>query len=85
MDCLQIHYQDWAVPVLWADVVKVSTSENSFTGKVLAFRVEIAGRGTETVKLPLRKLAGKDDEIFGRIGAYYDRYVHAKAYQSQAA
>jgi Zn-dependent protease with chaperone function len=85
MDCLQIHYKDWVVPVLWADVVKVSSSENTFTGKVLAFRVEIAGRGTETVKLPLRKLAGEDDEIYGRIGAYYDRYLNAKAYQSQAA
>jgi hypothetical protein len=85
MDCLQIQYDDWAAPVAWADVVKVSSAENTFTGKVLAFKVEIAGRGTETVKLPLRKLADKDDEILGRIGSYYDRFLNAKAYQSQAA
>jgi Zn-dependent protease with chaperone function len=85
MDCLQIHYRDWAVPVRWDDVVKVGLNENSFTGKVVAFKVDIAGRGTETVKLPLRKLAGTDEEILGRIGSYYDRYLNAKAYREQAA
>lgn len=85
MDCDRLHYRDWAAPVAWADIIKVSSSENTFTGKVLAFKVEIAGRGTETVKLPLRKLAEKDDEIVGRIGSYYDRYLNAKAYQAQAA
>ena len=65
--------------------MKVSSSDNTFSGKVLAFKVEVAGRGTETVKLPLRKLADKDDEIVGRIGSYYDRYLNAKAYRDQAA
>jgi Zn-dependent protease with chaperone function len=85
MDCHQIHYRDWAAPVAWADIVKVSSSDNTFSGKMLAFKVEIAGRGTETVKLPLRKLADKDDEIVARIGGYYDRYLNAKAYREQAA
>jgi hypothetical protein len=83
MDCLELHFSEWAAPVAWADVVKVQASEHAFVGKVLAFKVEIAGRGTETVKLPLRKLADKDDAVIERIGAYYNRYLNARAYRMQ--
>ena len=32
----------------------------------------------------LAKLADADDAVLDVVGRYYDRYVHASAYQSQA-
>lgn len=72
LDCNGFHYQEWAAPVGWGDIVKVQASDNSFTGKVLTFKTA-AG----SVKLPLRKVAEKNEVVEARIGAYYGRYCAA--------
>ena len=69
LDCDGFRYQDWAAPVGWGDIVKVQASDNSFTGKVLTVKTA-AG----SVKLPLRKVAEKNEVIEARINAYYGRY-----------
>ena len=80
MDCEQLHYVEWASAVRWADVVDITAKDREFRGKALILQVQ-TGQGTQKLTVPLGKIADNQDEALAQIGAYYGRYMTAKANQ----
>ena len=85
IDCVQLHYGAWPVPVSWSAVKDVKAADQTFRGKVLTFQVVTASGGTEKRTVPLSKLTDGDDAVLQVVSRYYNRYLNAVAFQSQSA
>jgi Zn-dependent protease with chaperone function len=85
IDCLQLHYGEWATEVGWDAVTQISAADKTFGGKVIVLQVRTPSGGCEKRTIPIGKLADDGDAVLQTVGRYYDRHVNAAAYQRQAA
>jgi hypothetical protein len=60
-------------------------TRRTFRGKVLTVQVVTASGSIEKRTIPVDKLMAGDDAVLDAVGRYDDRYLNAKAYQTQVA
>jgi hypothetical protein len=84
VDCQQLRHREWNSAVAWANITNITSKDEAFRGKVLTVHVQAPGSGADKLKIPLRKLAGKEQASAAVVGRYYGRYRAAKAYLDKA-